>query len=288
MIQGSTKIYGVIGDPIEHTMSPLMHNFYAAQTGLNMAYVPFRVSAGQIGAAIAGAHALNISGLNVTVPHKQNVMPHLVELDETARVIGAVNTLVWQEHGYKGYNTDAPGLLRSLKEAQIAIKDEHCIILGAGGAAKAAAYMLVKEGAKSVYVINRSVARAAALCEEINRLFDTAIMRPVALDQYMTIPAERYLAIQATNVGMHPDIGGMLIRDTAFYERIHTGVDIIYTPENTAFMKAVAAAGGKVLNGLAMLLYQGIEAFYLWNPGIVLDQDIIAQAKQRMTNHLKR
>ena len=116
-MNGKTRVCGVIGCPVEHSMSPQMHNFYADRTGLNLAYVPFRVEPQAVGDAVKGAYALNLLGLNVTVPHKQRVMEYLVEIDEDARAIGAVNTLVRMEGGYKGYNTDAAGLKRAMDRA---------------------------------------------------------------------------------------------------------------------------------------------------------------------------
>ena len=139
-MDGKTKICGIIANPVEHSMSPLLQNHYAKRTGVNLAYVPYKVKEENLQSAVEGAYALNILGLNVTVPHKQTVMKYLKDIDETAADIGAVNTLVRMEGGYKGYNTDVPGLLRSIQEEGIVIKDRACILIGAGGAGKAAAY----------------------------------------------------------------------------------------------------------------------------------------------------
>ena len=144
-MDGKTKICGIIANPVEHSMSPLLQNHYAKRTGVNLAYVPYKVKEENLQSAVEGAYALNILGLNVTVPHKQTVMKYLKDIDETAADIGAVNTLVRMEGGYKGYNTDVPGLLRSIQEEGIVIKDRACILIGAGGAGKAAAYMMSKE-----------------------------------------------------------------------------------------------------------------------------------------------
>ena len=171
-ISGKTMVCGILAYPVEHSMSPVLQNLYAERTGVDMAYVPFKVKPEpeEIEAALKGAHALNVRGLNVTVPHKQAVMPFLKEIDEGARVIGAVNTLVWREDGYAGYNTDAAGILRAMKEEGIVIKDSACILIGAGGAAKAAGYVLVKNGARVIYILNRSLERAKELAQELNLL----------------------------------------------------------------------------------------------------------------------
>ena len=287
-MDGKTKVYGVMGDPIEHSMSPLMHNFYAERTGTDLVYVPFHVNRGTVEMAVKGAFALNIQGMNVTVPHKQDVMKCLEAIDEDAKAIGAVNTLVRTEHGYKGYNTDGAGLKRAMDEADISIAGEKCILIGAGGAAKAAAYILAKSGASVVYILNRSVEKAAALADYINGLMGRAVLIPLKLEEYDQIPQEEkgYLAIQSTSVGMHPHTEDVIIEDEAFYKLIHTAVDIVYTPSCTKFMKMVQAAGGKAINGLDMLLYQGLIAFELWNPEVKVDKDTIDRIREMILDHL--
>lgn len=147
MIDGKTRTLGLLGDPVEHTMSPLIHNTLSEKLGLNNVYVPFHTKAENLEAAVKGAYALNILGLNVTVPHKNEVMQYLSELDEGGQAIGAVNTLVRTENGYKGYNTDMMGLLREVRSYGVELDGQDVIILGAGGAAKAVAYMCVSNGA---------------------------------------------------------------------------------------------------------------------------------------------
>lgn len=287
-MDGKTRVCGLIANPVEHSMSPLMHNFYARRTGVNLAYVPFKVENEQVGDAVKGAFALNILGMNVTVPHKQRVMEFLTDIDGDAKAIGAVNTLVRTEHGYKGYNTDAAGLTRALLGAGIHVGGERCILIGAGGAAKAAAYVLAKEGAASIYIMNRNLDRAQELAEYINRLVGRNLASALTLDGYESIPQEKggYLAIQSTSVGMHPHVEDVIVEDRYFYELIHTGVDIVYTPARTRFMELVEGAGGKAVNGLDMLLYQGIIAYELWNPQVRVDEETISMARQLIQDHL--
>ncbi|MGL5434235.1 MAG: shikimate dehydrogenase [Lachnospiraceae bacterium] len=284
MIGGKTTICGVIGCPIEHTISPLMHNFYARESGLDLAYLPFLVQPDQVDAAVRGAFALNISGLNVTVPHKQAVMSCLTGIDEAARVIGAVNTLVRTEAGYHGYNTDAAGLKRAMQEEQIPIAGQTCILLGAGGAAKAAVYMLAREAADKIYLLNRSVEKAEQLADHIRNTLGYQNIITGSLEAWREIEEDSCLAIQTTSVGMYPRIDDILIDDPAFYRKLHTAVDIIYTPMETNFMKM--ASGAKTMNGLTMLMYQGIAAFELWNPGVTIPAAMIARSKQLLLDHL--
>lgn len=287
-MDGKTRVCGLIANPVEHSMSPLMQNFYGKETGVNLAYVPFKVEDDQVEAAIKGAFALNIQGLNVTVPHKQRVMEYLTDIDEDAEVIGAVNTLVRTEHGYKGYNTDGAGLKRALDGAGIGIAGEECILLGAGGAAKAAAYVLAKNGAQRVYILNRNEERAGALADDMNKRQGDALMVPLALEDYDRIPFKKggYLAVQSTSVGMDPHVEDVILEDERFYEMIHTGVDIVYTPTETRFMKLIRAVGGRAVNGLDMLLYQGIIAFELWNPQVKVGEEIINEARRLILAHL--
>lgn len=278
-IDGKTKIYGIMANPVAHSMSPLLQNLYAERTKVNACYVPFQVEQDDVKAAMEGAFALHIQGMNVTVPHKEAVIPYLSEIDETAAAVGAVNTLVRTEHGYKGYNTDVPGLLRAMTEAGIVIRGRSCIVIGAGGAAKAAVYMLVSEGAAVVYVLNRSMERAEELAAYMNSLFGKTAVIPLPITAHAGIPQGRYLAIQTTSVGMHPDTASAPITDPDFYDKIEEAVDVIYTPSETRFMKLVEAHGGRAVNGLYMLLYQGVRGFELWNPGVQVEAETVEEAR---------
>lgn len=286
MTSGKTMVCGVMGCPIEHSMSPMMHNYYSEQLGVDMTYVPFRVQPGQVETAVRGAYALNLCGINVTVPHKQEVMKCLVGIDDAAKVIGAVNTLVWADGGYKGYNTDAAGLLRAMTEAGMEISGKTCILLGAGGAAKAAAYVLVKEGAAKVYVLNRSLERAQELADYINEVSGREVLFPLALTEWSAIQESGCLAVQTTSVGMHPNTDVSPVEDTEFFEKLDAAFDAVYTPAETKFMRLAAAAGARVSNGLDMLLYQGIAAYELWYPDLKVPGEVIDGARQLIIRHL--
>lgn len=265
MIDGHTRLCGVIGNPVEHTMSPAIHNALAKKLSHNLVYVPFHVETGDVAAAVKGAYALNVLGLNVTVPHKKEVMEAVVEIDSLAEKIGAVNTLVRMEGGYKGYNTDMPGLYRAMCSEGIRLKGEEVILLGAGGAARAVAFLCAEKEAAKVYMLNRSVEKAQEIAGEVREKTGKECIYPMALADYPALPDKKYLAIQATSVGLFPDTDRAVIEDEAFYKKIHTGYDLIYKPPATRFMKMVRAQGGKAYHGLKMLLYQGIIAYELWN-----------------------
>ena len=270
-INGKTRTCGLIGKPVEHTMSPVIHNTLAEELGINMVYVPFLVEE-NLEDAIKGAYALNLLGMNVTVPYKSDVLDSLVECDQLAKKIGAVNTLVRTEQGYKGYNTDMTGLYRAMKSYGIEIEGEKIIILGAGGAARAVAFLCLSYGAEKVYILNRSIEKAKAIATEVNEVMKREGIIAMTLEDYSLLPEEKMLCIQATSVGLAPNDGDAVITDEAFYKRIHTGYDLIYRPANTRFMQLVKEQGGKAYHGLKMLLYQGVEAFELWNQVTVSEE----------------
>lgn len=272
-INGKTRICGLIGNPVEHTLSPMIHNTLAGLLGHNLVYVPFPVEEGRVTQAVAGADALNLLGLNVTVPYKSEVIESLKEIDELAQNIGAVNTLVRTEGGYKGYNTDMEGLYRAMISDGIRIKDETVILLGAGGAARAVAYLCAVKGAKQVYMLNRTLDKAQTVAGEVNRAVGRAVIHPMAIEDHAMLPEGKYLTIQGTSVGLAPHADDVVIADDAFYEKVGTGFDLIYRPWETKFMRLTRAHGGQAYNGLKMLLYQGIIAYELWNDVKVSEEE---------------
>lgn len=263
-ISGKTRTCGLIGNPVEHTMSPVIHNTLAAELGLDMVYVPFLVEK-DLKVAVEGAYALNLLGMNVTVPYKSEVMDALTQVDELAAKIGAVNTLVRVDGGYKGYNTDMTGLYRAMKSEGITIENQKIIILGAGGAARAVAYLCNHYGASVIYLMNRNKIKAEEIAEEINKTAKKQKVVPMSLEEYEVLPKEKMLCIQATSVGLAPNEEQVVIDKEEFYQRIHTGYDLIYRPSTTRFMSLVRNQGGRAFHGLKMLLYQGIEAYEKWN-----------------------
>lgn len=274
-INGKTRTCGLIGNPVEHTLSPMIHNTLAGLLGHNMVYVPFPVEPGRVADAVTGAGALQLLGLNVTVPYKSEVIGSLREIDELARSIGAVNTLVKTDGGYKGYNTDMEGLYRAMTSEGIGINGERIILLGAGGAARAVAYLCAVKGADKVYMLNRTLSKAQTVAEEVNRTVGREVIEPMTTEDHTRIPVGKYLAIQGTSVGLAPHTEDVVIADEAFYEKIHTGFDLIYNPWETKFMKLVRKHGGNAYNGLKMLLYQGIIAYELWNDLSVSEEDAL-------------
>lgn len=287
IINGSARVCGVFGNPIEHSISPTIHNYLAERTGQNLVYVPFRIENGYLGDAVKGAYAFNSLGINVTVPYKSEVMEFLKDIDELAERIGAVNTLVRVEGGFKGYNTDMPGLYRALCADGVKIEGEKVMILGAGGVARAVAMLLVEKKAKEIIVLNRTVEKAQAIVDELSVMTDSCLIKALPIDAYNTLPVEdKYLAIQATNVGMHPKVGEAVIMQADFYKRVHTGYDLVCNPLYTKFMELVEVNGGKAYNGLKMLLYQGIIAYELWT-GCDIGEELAGDVYEVMLSEMK-
>lgn len=310
-INGKTRLIGLIGNPVEHTLSPVIHNNISEKMGINSVYVPFRVEDEGLAGAVNGAFKLNILGLNVTVPHKNAVKECLVDIDDAARDIGAVNTLVCDEskHGFKGYNTDYMGLARQIKEDGIDLWGKVVAILGAGGAAKAVTYMCIKNGASKIYILNRTVDKAKCIAEDmygllnndsslynsfgdsskeiskdnmvikdivLDRISSKEYIIPISLNENNVITEDDLIVFQATSIGLSPNIDQVVIEDKEFYKKIAVGVDLIYNPASTKFMKLVNENGGKTYNALKMLLYQGVAAYELWHK-ISVPQDIIEE-----------
>lgn len=254
-INGATRILGLLGDPVEHTGSPAIHNFIAERMGDDIIYVPFHVRSKHLEEAVAGAYALNVLGLNVTVPHKVEVMQHVTELDDAALDIGAVNTLVRVRGGFKGYNTDFSGFMRELDSVDIQVNGSDVIVLGAGGAAKAVIYALKKLGARDIYILNRNVEKAEAAFGNIKNV------KVLGFSSWKEIPEEKYVGIQCTSVGLAPNEDECAIKDDGFFDLINEAVDLIYKPRETAFMKRVKEHGGRAYNGLRMLMYQAVSSY---------------------------
>lgn len=287
MLDGYTRVCGLIGNPVEHTLSPAIHNFLASRLGDNLVYVPFRVSEGMVGDAVRGAYALNLLGCNVTVPYKSEVLPFLKEVDGLAGRIGAVNTLVRTQGGFKGYNTDMPGLYRAFCSDRVKVKGESALILGAGGVARAVAMLLMEKGAGRIVLMNRTVERAEAIAGEINALAGRPLASAMPLSEYHSLPeGERFLAIQATSVGMFPQMEEAVVEDGAFYDKIHTGYDLIFNPPQTRFLRLVEEHGGRWYNGAKMLLYQGIIAYELWT-GQSVSEELAEEACEALLQNEK-
>lgn len=257
----ATVMHGVFGDPIKHSKSPVMHNRAFRELGLNAAYAAFHVGPGRLKDAVAGIRALGFRGVNVTIPHKVEVMDYLDAIDEDARAIGAVNTIVNDDGKLTGFNTDGIGYVRSLREeAGFEVAGRKVLLLGAGGAARGVAYALAKEGAAAVYIANRTVSKAVDLAAAISPY---APAHGMSFGDIADIRGEVDLIVNNTSVGMHPNVNETPI-DTSWFHDGLTVSDLIYNPPVTRLLREAEAKGAAIHGGLGMFIYQGAYAFEYW------------------------
>jgi shikimate dehydrogenase len=276
MIKGKTKITGLIGDPVEHTISPYMHNAGFSYFNLDYVYVPFQVKKENLESAIIGARSLDIKGLNVTIPHKIEVMKFLDCIDNTAELIRAVNTIKFDDE-IKGYNTDGLGAMRAIEEIT-AVKDKKLVILGAGGASRAISYQAVLNGAGEVIIANRTIDKALKLTGNLKDNLN-ADVKAISLGKELEEElVDSDILINTTPVGMYPNINK---KPLVTSEMMHEGLlvnDVIYNPFETGLLKEANKAGAKTISGIKMLIYQGIESFKIWTgrePPIKVFEDAV-------------
>lgn len=262
-INGKTRVCAIIGDPVEHSLSPVMHNAAFQQLGLNLVYVAFTVTRNGLKDAISGARSLRLRGLNVTMPHKTAVMDYLDETDSTAKAIGAVNTIINNQGKLVGYNTDGKGAMIALQENGVFTEKKKMIILGAGGAARAIAFQAA-QNVEELVIINRTSEKAEKLSELLCKKFGEKVKgRKYSAEVLMEELRTTNILVNATSVGMHPDVEVSLIPSDLLRSDLCV-MDIIYNPLESKLVKDAKAVGAKVVSGLEMLLYQGAVAFEIW------------------------
>ncbi|MEE8329635.1 MAG: shikimate dehydrogenase [Thermodesulfovibrionia bacterium] len=266
-VSGKTKIIGIFGYPIEHTLSPLMHNAAFKTLGLDMCYVAFRVLPEELREAVRAIKSLNLPGVNITVPHKEKVIPLLDKVNEEASFIGAVNTIVNSEGILTGYNTDGRGFISALSEKKISIENKDILILGAGGASRAINYYLSEKAARlSLFDIDRS--KAERLISDLNKIRNNAFL----LENIKDIDRPDII-INATPLGLKSEDALPLSPDFIASEMVVC--DLVY--KNTSFLQEAEKKGARTIDGSGMLLWQGVLAFELWT-GLKPPVDVMRKA----------
>lgn len=254
------ELYAVIGNPIAHSMSPVMHNDLFDYYGIDAHYHAFQVKEKDLKDAVNGMKALGVKGFNVTVPHKVAIMPLLDEIDDLARAIGAVNTVVNNNGKFIGYNTDGMGYVKGLLSDIPSINNKNVLLIGAGGAARAIYFTLAREGVKTLDIANQTISKAENLRKECPYMVNTKVFDLKTAENRLK---EYDIIIQTTNMGMSPKIDEtpLSLEDL----RPETFVsDIIYNPLETKFLKLAKEKGAPIQNGLNMFVYQGALAFEKW------------------------
>ena len=278
MLSGKTKLLGIIGHPIEHSLSPRMHNAAFAADGVDYVYVAMDVGPDRLPTAVKGLAALGFVGFNVTMPHKEAVLPLLDQLDEGARLTCAVNTVVVGKRGLlRGLNTDGSGFVEACGEAGVSLHGRRVLILGAGGAAAAIAVASLGEGASRLYIVNRTIGRAEKLCTRLLAAHGTEVLVST-FDRLGEVAAEAEVLINATYLGMKEEDPLPLPAESLSAEKIVC--DAVYLAgAETALIRRAREAGACTVSGGRMLLYQGVQAQRVWTdrePNVKAMSDALA------------
>ncbi|MGB9612774.1 MAG: shikimate dehydrogenase [Candidatus Margulisiibacteriota bacterium] len=281
------KVVGLIGYPLGHTVSPAMHNAAFRALGLDYEYVPFEVPPKDLNEALKGLRALHVAGFNVTIPHKETILPLLDEITKLAKIIGAVNTVENQEGKLVGYNTDGPGFIESLREdANFEPKGKKVVVLGAGGASRALSTMLAETQVKSLTLVDVLEDKAISLASYIASYFEiecTSVSKS-SIDFQQKI-SEADLLINATPVGMYPKVNDCPLPETIKLSKDTIVYDLVYNPAETKLLKMAKSAGCKTCSGLGMLVRQGALAFTIFT-GEEAPIEVMWSAAQDALRHL--
>ena len=257
-IDGHTKMLALLGDPVEHSFSPQMQNYISEACGLNYAYAAHCVKKEQLGDAIRGLAALGYAGVNVTSPHKVEVMQYLDFISEDAKKYGSVNTVKFKDGKAYGYSTDAEGFYLSLLEGGAEVIGKDILIFGAGGATRPVCVKFAMLGAKSITIMNRTQEKADALAAFVKEACGYTVLTKREHARYD-------LVINTTTVGMSPNVDACPTNDFSFVDRETAAADMIYNPAETVFLKKMKENGARVcINGLGMLIFQGIVAYEIF------------------------
>ncbi len=265
-IDGASQVVGVIGWPVQHSLSPPMHNAAFRALGLNWVYVAFEVHPDNIGAAIEGMSALGIRGLNVTIPHKAAVVSHLDEISATSRQLGVVNTISNAAGHLHGDSTDGAGFIRALAEAGEGVTDNCVVLIGAGGSARAVALAAAQEQPEELVIVNRTPQRAVELAELVGATGGLEAVRAIALDspEVARVVSSADVIIDATSVGMYPHTDVAPVISAEWLRPCQLVCDLTYNPRDTVLLQAAREIGARTLDGTGMLVHQGAIAFEQW------------------------
>ncbi len=263
VITGKTKIYGIIGNPVDHSLSPVMQNAAFQKLDIDSVYVPFNVLPSFLLDAVRGFRAQHVMGFNVTVPHKVEIMKHIDRSDTVSKAMGAVNTVLNTKGELIGYNTDATGAMEALKHGNIDVSDSSFAVIGAGGAARAIVFALAGAAPK-IIILNRTVGKAQNLKKDVTQVLqvDIEVARLTKKSVTSALSTANVL-INATSIGMKGSIGDLAIRDKDLRKDL-TVFDIVYGTSDTCLVRKAKRLGCKTIDGTEMLLHQGAAAFEIW------------------------
>lgn len=273
---GKTKNLGLIGYPVEHSLSPVIQNPAIAASGQDFAYIAMPVKEVELETAVKGLQALGFCGFNVTIPHKVNIIKFLDAIDENAKMIGAVNTVVVEDGKLTGHNTDSVGFVTGLEKKGFVVKGKKAVLLGAGGAARAVVWGLIKSGIESIILGVRNPQKAKPLAEAFSSYAKIKVQDWEA-QEFQDSLSEADLLVNTTPLGMYPKTEAMPPIHWEYIKKETFVYDIIYVPQQTKFLQEAQKRGNPILNGEAMLVEQGAAAFKLWT-GKSPDSDLMTKA----------
>lgn len=263
-INAQTKLCGVLGSPVEHSLSPAIHNAAFQKLGLNFVYLAFRVE--DLAGAIRGIRALgNVRGFSVTIPHKVAVIPYLDEVETTAKHIGSVNTIVAENGKLTGYNTDASGAMRALREAGVSLKGQKVLMLGSGGAARAIAFALGADaGVAALTILGIDEQERRGLVKDLRAKTSLQVEDgPISEERLRRSLKDSHILLHCTPVGMHPNVNETYVPRSLLAPDL-TVMDIVYNPLETRLLREAKEVGCRTIRGLEMFLNQAIAQFELW------------------------
>ncbi|HPC99853.1 MAG TPA: shikimate dehydrogenase [Acetivibrio sp.] len=275
-VTGKTKLLGLMGNPVEHSISPQLHNTLSSILGHDIVYVPLKVEKQDIGTVVNALKRLEFIGFNVTVPYKREIMKYIDENTKDAILMGAVNTVKNIDGRLFGYNTDAEGFARSFREeAGVGLGGKKVVLIGAGGVARSIAVKLAKEGAEKISLVNRTTLKAVELADVVNENIREVVQVYNFNDKtFMMAFEESDIIINTTSAGMYPEVGNTPIKAKKCFNKNQIVYDVIYNPVKTKFLMDAEKAGAKVINGLGMLFYQGISAYEIWTGVKFSEEDL--------------
>jgi shikimate dehydrogenase len=258
----------VFGYPVEHSLSPQMHNAAIAQLGLPFVYVPFLVHPDKLETALRSLDALGIVGVNLTIPLKERALALVDEVTDEGREVGAINTVHCVNGRLIADNTDGRGFYQPLRDAGIDVKGRQAVVLGAGGAARSVVFRLAREGAETIWLVNRTLERAEALAAAVaGSGYGANRVKPLRLDDEGAIEQairDSALLVNTTRVGMYPEIEGLPPVPLKALHRNLFVYDLVYNPESTRLLVEASSRGCAVLGGAKMLVFRGAVAFERW------------------------
>lgn len=289
-ITGRTKLLGLLGNPVEHSVSPLLHNTINALLGIDAVYLPMKVEKNRLGEMVEGLRACNFTGFNVTIPFKEEILRYVDQMSDEVRLVGSANTINNSDGRLIACNTDAEGFVRAFEEdTGNSFTAKKVIILGAGGTARSLAAKVASKGAVKLHLINRTIEKADKIAAMIKSRYPVICKTADFKDRILlqNIIKESDIVINTTSVGLHPNTEECPLGEDILFDRKQTVYDVIYNPFKTKLLRLAERTGCKTANGIGMLFYQGILAYEIWMD-VKIPEDTLKGLYAEFINYLDK